>query len=49
MNTNRSETVLSDEALDHVVGGINPQALPPRAPNPEKIRQIQSFRGAFRI
>ncbi|HEY4861575.1 MAG TPA: hypothetical protein VII14_16765 [Xanthobacteraceae bacterium] len=36
--TNRSETVrlnevvevfLSDEALDHVVGGLNPQPLPP--------------------
>ena len=32
--TNRSETVLcnetiSDETLDHVVGGLNPQPLPP--------------------
>jgi hypothetical protein len=34
--TNRSETVslgqsivLSDAALDHVVGGLNPQPLPP--------------------
>jgi hypothetical protein len=36
--TNRSETVLfnkttavslSDEALEHVVGGLNPQPLPP--------------------
>ena len=28
--TNRSESVvLSDAALDHVVGGLNPQPLPP--------------------
>jgi hypothetical protein len=32
--TNRSETVLRDETishetLDHVVGGLNPQPLPP--------------------
>jgi hypothetical protein len=43
MNTNpkRNETfplnetvVLSDKALDHVAGGLNPQPLPPRDPNP---------------
>jgi hypothetical protein len=37
---NRNETVLrnetiSDETLDHVVGGINPQPLPPRDPEPQ--------------
>ena len=41
--TNQSETVLpsqttkasvSDKALDHVVGGINPQPLPPHDPHP---------------
>ena len=38
--TNQSETVLldegiilSDEVLDHVVGGLNPQPLPPHDPN----------------
>jgi hypothetical protein len=38
--TNRSETALrnetiSDETLDHAVGGINPQPLPPRDPEPQ--------------
>jgi len=28
---------LSDDALDHVVGGINPQPLPPRDPNPHGV------------
>jgi bacteriocin-like protein len=29
---------LSDEALDNVVGGINPQPLPPRDPEPHELR-----------
>jgi hypothetical protein len=29
---------LTDEALDHVAGGINPQPLPPRDPNPHDAR-----------
>lgn len=28
------EAALSDKALDHVVGGINPQPLPPHDPHP---------------
>ena len=29
---------LSDETLDQVVGGINPQPLPPRDPDPQGLR-----------
>jgi hypothetical protein len=29
---------LSDEMLDQVVGGINPQPLPPRDPDPQGLR-----------
>ena len=29
---------LSDEKLDQVVGGINPQPLPPRDPDPQGLR-----------
>jgi len=29
---------LSDELLDHVAGGINPQPLPPRDPEPHGLR-----------
>jgi len=43
--TNKTETpfgetieTLSDEALDHVAGGINPQPLPPRDPEPDHFR-----------
>ena len=43
--TNNTETAcdetieaLSNEALDHVVGGINPQPLPPRDPEPHGLR-----------
>ena len=46
--TNRSETVLcnetiSDETLDHVVGGLNPQPLPPRDPNPGEDKASPKF------
>jgi len=52
MNANRvakrSETVLcnetiSDETLDHVVGGLNPQPLPPRDPNPGEDKASPMF------
>ena len=43
--TNNTETAfdetieaLSDEALDQVAGGINPQPLPPRDPHPDGFR-----------
>ncbi len=43
--TNKTETAfdetietLSDEALDQVAGGINPQPLPPRDPDPHGLR-----------
>jgi hypothetical protein len=43
--TNNTETAfdetieaLSDETLDQVAGGINPQPLPPRDPNPHDFR-----------
>ena len=42
--TNLNETIrrnegisaLSDETLDHVAGGVNPQPLPPRDPEPRE-------------
>jgi hypothetical protein len=30
--------MLSDANLDHVSGGINPQPLPPRDPEPHELR-----------
>jgi hypothetical protein len=30
--------VLSEETLDRVVGGLNPQPLPPRDPNPDELK-----------
>ena len=38
--TTFDETIeaLSDEALDQVAGGINPQPLPPRDPDPHGFR-----------
>jgi hypothetical protein len=43
--TNKTETAfdktaeaLSDDALDQVAGGINPQPLPPRDPGPHDSR-----------
>ena len=43
--TNNTETTfdatidsLSDETLDQVAGGINPQPLPPRDPDPHGFR-----------
>ncbi|MDR3722508.1 MAG: hypothetical protein P4L00_12975 [Candidatus Acidoferrales bacterium] len=51
-NTNRSETVLlgrtteaslSDQALDHVIGGLNPQPLPPCHPDPGEDKASPKF------
>jgi hypothetical protein len=37
--TKKTETeTLSDETLDQVAGGINPQPLPPRDPEPDHFR-----------
>jgi hypothetical protein len=43
--TNKTETAfdeaieaLSDETLDQVAGGINPQPLPPHDPHPDSLR-----------
>jgi hypothetical protein len=35
---NETIEALSDETLDQVAGGINPQPLPPRAPEPDHFR-----------
>jgi hypothetical protein len=44
---NRSKTdllneaiILSDETLDQVVGGLNPQPLPPHDPSPGEFRLV---------
>jgi hypothetical protein len=33
---NEDIIALSDETLDHVTGGVNPQPLPPRDPEPRE-------------
>jgi hypothetical protein len=35
---NETIEALSDETLDQVAGGINPQPLPPRDPEPDHFR-----------
>lgn len=36
-------SVLSDEALDHAVGGLNPQPLPPHDPPPGEDKASPKF------
>lgn len=48
VNTNEIE-LLSDGALDHVVGGLNPQPLPPGPPPSEAALRFASLFSHFAI
>jgi hypothetical protein len=40
---------ISDETLDAVAGGLNPQPLPPAPPPPDALRSLSSFFSHFAI